>query len=134
MKINEVAAKIINDSRGDDTLEARMVLNGTEVAGGSVRIHNAEMQKKVFQALHIGEEEAQEKFGFLLEALQFGAPPHGGIAIGFDRLIALLCGVESIREVIAFPKTQKAQCMMTGAPSPIDAKQLKELHLKIIKE
>ena len=111
-----------------------LVLNGTEVAGGSVRIHNAEMQKKVFQALHIGEEEAQEKFGFLLEALQFGAPPHGGIAIGFDRLIALLCGVESIREVIAFPKTQKAQCMMTGAPSPIDAKQLKELHLKIIKE
>ena len=111
-----------------------LVLNGTEVAGGSIRIHNAQTQKKVFQALQIGEEEAQQKFGFLLEALQFGAPPHGGIAVGFDRLIALLCGVESIREVIAFPKTQKVQCMMTGAPSPIDAKQLKELHLKIMKE
>lgn len=108
-----------------------LVLNGVEIGGGSIRIHEKEIQDAVFNILKIGKEEALEKFGFLLEALQFGAPPHGGIALGFDRLIALLCGSESIRDVIAFPKTQKAQCMMSQSPGRVDEKQLKELHLKV---
>ncbi|MBI4040471.1 MAG: aspartate--tRNA ligase [Deltaproteobacteria bacterium] len=109
-----------------------LVWNGTEIAGGSIRIHEAPIQSKVFEILKIGSEEAQEKFGFLLEALQFGTPPHGGIAFGFDRLCALFCGVESIREVIAFPKTQKVQCLMTHSPAPLEDRQLKELHLKYV--
>ena len=108
-----------------------LVLNGTEVAGGSIRIHNQTVQSKVFEALRIGSQEAQEKFGFLLEALQHGAPPHGGIAVGYDRLMALLCGTESIRDVIAFPKTQRGLCLMSDAPSKAEEKQLKELHLKV---
>ncbi|MDM8568772.1 aspartate--tRNA ligase [Thiotrichales bacterium HSG1] len=107
-----------------------MVLNGNEIGGGSIRIHNQGMQSAVFKALGIEEEEAQEKFGFLLEALKYGCPPHGGIAFGMDRLVMLMCGAGSIRDVIAFPKTQTASCLLTSAPSEASQAQLKELHLK----
>ena len=113
-------------SRGYD-----MVLNGNEIGGGSIRIHNSQMQSAVFELLGIGAEEAEGKFGFLLDALKYGAPPHGGIAFGIDRIAALMAGTESIRDVIAFPKTTTAQCLMTGAPSPIPDAQLAEVHVQV---
>jgi aspartyl-tRNA synthetase len=108
-----------------------MVLNGWEIGGGSVRIHREEVQSKVFRALKIGPEEARAKFGFLLDALQYGAPPHGGIAFGLDRIVTMMAGAESIRDVIAFPKTQRAQCLLTQAPSGVEERQLRELHIRL---
>jgi aspartyl-tRNA synthetase len=108
-----------------------LALNGSEIGGGSVRIHKEEVQSQVFRALNIGAEEAQLKFGFLLDALQYGAPPHGGLAFGLDRIVAMMTGSESIRDVIAFPKTQRAQCLLTQAPSAVDERQLRDLHIRL---
>jgi len=108
-----------------------LVLNGRELGGGSIRIHRREVQELMFQVLGLSKNEAYDQFGFLMDALELGAPPHGGIALGFDRLMMLLLGVPSIRDTIAFPKTQKATCLMTNAPAPVDARQLRELHLKV---
>jgi aspartyl-tRNA synthetase len=110
-----------------------LVLNGSEIGGGSIRIHRTELQQRVFGVLGIDADAARQKFGFLLDALKYGAPPHGGIAFGLDRIVALMAGVESIRDVMAFPKTQKATCLMTEAPGPVDEAQLRELHIKLRK-
>jgi aspartyl-tRNA synthetase len=108
-----------------------MVLNGTELGGGSIRIYRGEVQRRVFELLGIGEQEAQEKFGFLLNALKYGCPPHGGLAFGLDRLVMLMTGAQSIREVMAFPKTQTAACLLTDAPSEVPPAQLVELSIRV---
>jgi aspartyl-tRNA synthetase len=108
-----------------------IVLNGTEIGGGSIRIHDMDLQRKIFKSIGLTPEEAEKKFGFFLEALGYGTPPHGGIAMGFDRMVMLLAGEESIREVIPFPKTTSALCLLTGSPSTVDGKQLDELGLKL---
>jgi aspartyl-tRNA synthetase len=124
-------AELTTDPLGCLSRAYDLVLNGTEVGGGSVRIHRREMQEAVFRLLDIQQDEAREKFGFLLEALRYGCPPHGGIAFGLDRLVMLMAGVSSIRDVIAFPKTQSAACPLTAAPSPVPEAQLRELSIAI---
>ncbi len=124
--------ELLETAPGDARARAHdLVLNGWEVAGGSMRIHRQDVQSKVFRALNIGADEAAAKFGFLLQALQYGAPPHGGIAFGLDRIVTLMAGAESIRDLIAFPKTQRAQCLLTRAPNTVDEQQLRELHIRL---
>lgn len=121
---------LMKDPGGSGSRAYDMVINGYEVGGGSIRVHDPSMQRGIFDVLKLSEAEAQEKFGFLLEALELGAPPHGGIAFGLDRLVMLLSGTKAIRDVIAFPKTQTATCLLTEAPSGVGSKQLRELGIK----
>ena len=129
--IAEDAHKLDSDPGNVRSQAYDLVCNGSEVGGGSVRIHDQAMQRKVFSLLNITDEQANNQFGFFLKALQYGTPPHGGIAFGLDRLTMILTGTDNIRDVIAFPKTQKGQCLMTEAPSSVDEKQLEELNIKI---
>ena len=111
-----------------------IILNGNEIGGGSIRIHDRELQERMFRALSLSEETVQERFGFLLDAFRYGTPPHGGMAYGLDRLVMLMAGCDSIRDVIAFPKVQNASCLMSGAPDYVEEKQLEELHIKTVIE
>jgi aspartyl-tRNA synthetase len=128
------AESLLADPAGALSKGYDMVLNGAEIGGGSIRIHSPAMQQAVFGLLGIGEQEAQEKFGFLLDALKYGAPPHGGIAFGLDRISAIMSEEDSIRDVIAFPKTTTAQCLMTAAPSEVPQISLDDLHIRLKKE
>jgi aspartyl-tRNA synthetase len=128
--------RLLEEGKSLDKVRSRsydLVINGSELGSGSIRIHQREVQELIFKTIGIGESEAKARFGFLLDAFRYGAPPHGGIAFGLDRLMTLFVGCESIRDVIAFPKTQKAYCPMTSAPSAVDERQLNELHIKLKK-
>ena len=129
--MDEDAALLDSDPSKARAKAYDLVLNGSEIGGGSIRIHDAQMQSRIFQLLNISDEEARLRFGFFVDALQYGTPPHGGIALGLDRIIAILAGENSIREVIAFPKTAAAVDLMSGAPSPVPQRQLDELKLRV---